>query len=150
MSEPHIIEKVDEIRSISHPMTEHERADYAILEYEKEIEDIQKAVEAIGSGIGKVMSERYIEMRLGMLDELHAQLLDADERVNAAVPHHRASVPASNRQRRKLMDELDTLRKYLLFRLKQTPSHIKLTIAHAAEHAPALAHAALQRMVYNK
>lgn len=118
-------------------MTEHERADHAVLEYEKDIEDIKNAMDAVASSIGAHMSESKRELVLGMLDELHDQLLAADERVNAVIPTHRASVPESNRKRKELIDELNMLRSVLF------KKRIELTIASAADRASIIASAVM-------
>jgi hypothetical protein len=127
-----------------------ERAKSAILEYKRDIEDILGGINAVASGVERVMSDRKCDMLLGMIDELHDQLLSADSRVGAVIPG--GNIPASSAERKTLMGEINMLRELIK---KSRISNINLRhatriIAHATEHAPAVAHAALRRMVYNK
>ena len=151
--EPLIYEKVDEIHSIGRRMTHRERVEHSISEYNATIEDLRKGVDGVALGVGHIMTDRKAEMLLNMLDELHDQLLAADANMETVAPG--GKIPASSEHRKVLMWEINTLRDLILkHRISsidlRKKTRITLSIAHATEHAPLIAQAAMERMVYTK
>lgn len=124
MSEPRIIE-----------LTPEQRVEHAQLKYEQQMEKLKdedlRQVELAARG---TMSERKRSMLLSILDELHERIQKADEELEEVAPGSAANSPG----RKELMDILNLLRKSVSLK-----KPIELAIAHAQEHAPAIAHAVL-------
>lgn len=134
MREPRIIEELGDDQFVAHKLTPEQRIEHAELEYEQRMEKLKdedlRQVELAARGM---MSERKRNMLLNILDELQERIQKTDEEFEKTVP----GGAANSLERKELIGILDLLRHRLL------KKRVELTIAHAQEHAPAIAHAAL-------
>jgi hypothetical protein len=136
MSEPQVFEELGGEHFLVREQgpTPAQRIEHAKLEYEQQMEKLNnedlRQVELAAKG---VMSDQKRTILLNILDQLQERVQEADEEFEKKVP----GGAAQSRERKELMSVLNLLRQRLL------KTRIDLTIAHATEHAPALAHAVL-------
>lgn len=139
MSEPKLFEELGRDQFLVHEpgTTEAQRIEHARLKYEQRMEKLKdEDLAQVKLALEGPMTERKREVLVRILDELQENIQQTDEQFEEIV----SGGVANSRGWKELIDSLNLFRKTLL------KKRIELAIAHATEHAPIIAHAALQRM----